>query len=504
MDLAAKIFLGVYFSILFCLSLFGWHRYYMTYLFYRHRRVRPRKIPRFEDLTKVPKVTVQLPVYNEKYVVERLLRAVTALDYPREALEIQLLDDSNDETQQIAERAVGMYRRQGLNIHYLHRKNRQGFKAGALRDGLKVAKGDYVAIFDADFLPRPDFLKKVIPYFFGSEKYGMVQARWSHLNQDYSLMTQAQSVLLDGHFMMEHTARNRSGRFFNFNGTAGIWLKECIEDAGGWECDTLTEDLDLSYRAQMKGWKFLYLPHVVVPAELPVEMNGFKSQQYRWSKGSVQTALKLIPQLIKSSLPFRVKAEACFHLLGNFAYSLMFILALMMPLSLLIRNHYGLGYSVFVDLPVFILATLSIGTFYACSQKEIYPDWKTRLFYLPLNLTMGIGMCVNNTKAVLEALCGKQTPFLRTAKYSISRRGETWAHKNYRNGVNLWTWLEIALGLYFTVAVVFAMFQGMWLTLYCLMLFQVGFLYIGLLSLFQGRRLLGWMPRWETSSASAD
>lgn len=508
MDLGAQLFLGLYFAILSLLVLFGWHRYYLTYLFYRHKKQTPQQVPTWDQLSQrksgVPFVTVQLPIFNEKYVVERLLEHVCALDYPRDRLEIQLLDDSTDETRQIAWQAVERWQKQGEPVVYLHRSDRVGFKAGALAAGLKEARGDYIAVFDADFLPQPDFLKRMMPHFFGQEKYGMVQARWAHLNQDYSLMTQAQSVLLDGHFMIEHTARNRSGRFFNFNGTAGIWDRRCITEAGGWEFDTLTEDLDLSYRAQIKGWKFLYLPEFAVAAELPVDMNAFKSQQHRWAKGSIQTAKKLVPKILKSPLPIKVKLESCFHLLNNFAYLLMVLLSLMLPVSVMIRHHYQLGYSLWIDLPIFILATCSICTFYAASQREIYPDWKSRLLYLPLNLALGIGLAVNNARAVIEALLGKESPFKRTAKYAIAKKGERWTHKKYRNAINLGTLMEVFLGLYFTVAVSFAIFSGMWATLYCLLLFQVGFLYVGGLSLFQGRSFWKLSPSLEASSVTAD
>lgn len=489
-----------YFVILACLALFGLHRYFLTVLFYRHRQVRPKGIPAFEDLAEIPFVTVQLPIYNEKYVVERILEKACSLDYPRDRLEIQVLDDSTDETRQIAERAVERLQKCGIPVHYLHRGNRQGYKAGALQEGLKQAKGKFIAVFDADFLPQSDFLKEIIPYFFGEKKYGMVQARWGHLNQDYSLMTQAQSVLLDGHFVIEHTARNRSGRFFNFNGTAGIWDRSCIEDAGGWEFDTLTEDLDLSYRAQLKGWDFLYVPDLMVPAELPVDMNAFKSQQHRWAKGAIQTGKKLIPTILRSSVPWKVKVEASFHLLNNFAYVLMFFLSLMMPFSIYLRQQYGLSYSLWVDLPVFVLATLSIGTFYACSQREIYCDWKTRLWYLPFNLALGIGLAVNNTKAVIEGLVGMRGVFHRTAKFAISSKSDRWQNKLYQSRFGGVALIETLLGLYFTGTIIFAITQGMWASLYCLFLFQIGFLYVGLLSLFQGRIFRGSRPPWALAT----
>ncbi|MFO1462531.1 MAG: cellulose synthase family protein [bacterium] len=504
MDLVSFIFLGVYFSVLGVLAIFGFHRYYLTYLYYKNKRRLPQDVPTFEALPRVPFVTVQLPIYNEKYVVERLVQRICALDYPRDRLEIQLLDDSTDETQEIAKAIVREQQQLGQPIVYLHRQNRQGFKAGALDEGLKVAKGELIAIFDADFLPEADFLKRMVPYFFARRKYGMVQARWGHLNQDYSLMTQAQSILLDGHFVIEHTARNRSGRFFNFNGTAGIWDRRCIEAAGGWHYDTLTEDLDLSYRAQLKGWKFLYVPEVVVPAELPVDMNGFKSQQHRWAKGSVQTAKKLVPRILRSALPPRVKMEACFHLLNNFAYVLMVLLSLAMPVSLYLRHQLRLQSILWIDLPVFVMATLSIASFYICSQKEIYPDWKSRLLYLPLNIALGIGLAINNTKAVFEALLNRQSEFTRTAKFAIATKSDAWQHKKYRSTFGLVTFFEVFLGMYFSLAIGYAFLHGLWMSLYSLLFFQVGFFYVGFLSLFQGRPSLGLASPLSAPTVSVD
>lgn len=504
MELGATIWMGLYFSVLVCLAIFGAHRYFLIYLYYRHQKVKPKGVPVWADLPEVPWVTVQLPVFNEKYVVERLVEKVCALDYPRDRLEIQLLDDSTDETQQIAGQVVENFKKQGFNVEHIHRFNREGFKAGALKEGFEKARGKFIAIFDADFLPQRDFLKKIIPQFYGEKKLGMVQARWGHLNQDYSLMTQAQSVLLDGHFVIEHSARNRSGRFFNFNGTAGVWDRECLEDAGGWEFDTLTEDLDISYRAQMKGWDFLYLPDLVVPAELPVDVNGFKIQQHRWAKGSIQTARKLIPRILKSSLPWKIKIEASFHLLNNFAYVLMILLSLMMPITVFIRHSQGIDYSLWVDLPIFILATMSIGTFYACSQREVYPEWKSRILYFPFILALGMGLAVNNTMAVLEAIIGKKSSFKRTAKFAISRKSDRWQHKKYRTGISLVTWVEIFLGFYFTAAFILAVFYGMWATLYGLLFFQAGFLYVGILSLFQCRNPFGISPPLEASSVQVE
>src|SRR5713226_522878 len=313
------IILVSYFFVLSILAVYGWHRYYLVYLYMRHKDSQPVEPAALNPL---PPVTVQLPIYNEMYVADRLIHAVCQLDYPLELLEIQVLDDSTDETREIAELAVRRNAAHGVDIKYFHRDDRTGYKAGALEAGLKVARGTFVAIFDADFLPAHDFLHRLLPYF-GNDRVGMVQARWGHINQDYSLLTKIQSILLDGHFVLEHGARNRAGVFFNFNGTAGIWRRTAIDDAGGWQHDTLTEDLDLSYRAQLRGWKFVFVSDVIAPAEVPVEMNAFKSQQHRWAKGSIQTCRKLLPKILQADLPFAVKAEAFFHLTANFNYLLM-------------------------------------------------------------------------------------------------------------------------------------------------------------------------------------
>ncbi len=327
--------LSLYFGCLLVLSAYGAHRWYLLWLYRRHRRDDATPARRFDPL---PRLTVQLPLYNEMYVAERLIDAVCALDYPRDRLEIQVLDDSTDETREIVSAKTAACAARGFDIVHLHRTDRAGFKAGALEAGLRVAKGDLIAIFDADFVPQPGFARELV-HHFTDERVGMVQARWGHLNADYSPLTRVQSMLLDGHFVIEHTARNRSGRFFNFNGTAGIWRRRCIEDAGGWQHDTLTEDLDLSYRAQLEGWRFVFLPDHIAPAELPLEMGAFKSQQHRWAKGSIQTARKLLPRIYRSALPWYVKLEATVHLTANIGYVLMVLLALLIVPAVWLRRR---------------------------------------------------------------------------------------------------------------------------------------------------------------------
>jgi cellulose synthase/poly-beta-1,6-N-acetylglucosamine synthase-like glycosyltransferase len=447
----------------------------------RHKDSQPVEPARLDPL---PTVTVQLPIYNEMYVADRLIDAVCQLEYPRELLEIQVLDDSTDETREIAELAVRRHAAHGIDIKYFHREDRIGYKAGALEAGLKVARGAFVAIFDADFLPTHDFLHRLLPYF-GNDRVGMVQARWGHINEDYSLLTKIQSMLLDGHFVLEHGARNRAGVFFNFNGTAGIWRRSAIADAGGWQHDTLTEDLDLSYRAQLRGWKFVFVSDVVSPAEVPVEMNAFKSQQHRWAKGSIQTCRKLLPRILQADLPFAVKAEAFFHLTANFNYLLMSVLSILMFPAMVIRYNMGWDEMLLIDVPLFFAATMSVCNFYIVCQREIHTDWVSRLRYMPFLMSIGIGLSVNNTRAVLEALFDKKTEFARTPKYRIEADGDEWVSKKYRQSVTVQPLVELGLGFYFTATVFYALANGIYGTLPFLVLFQIGFLYTGLLSVVQ-------------------
>ena len=473
--------LVAYFFVLSILGIYGWHRYFLVYQYMKNKDRVPGPPPPVDEW---PVVTVQLPIFNEMYVADRLIDAVCAMDYPREKLEIQVLDDSTDETTEIARLAVARYAGRGFDIHYLHREDRTGFKAGALDAGLKVAKGEFIAIFDADFIPTEDFLRRTVPYFV-DEKIAVVQARWGHLNHDYSLLTRVQAILLDGHFVLEHGGRNRAGCFFNFNGTAGVWRRVAIHDGGGWQHDTLTEDLDLSYRTQLRGWKFLFLPDLVTPAEVPVEMNAFKSQQHRWAKGSIQTCRKVLPYLLQSDLPLKVKAEAFFHLTANFNYLLMIVLSVLMFPAMVVRYNMGLTEMLLIDVPLFLAATASVFNFYLISQRETYSDWRSRARSLPMVLAVGIGLAVNNTKAVIEALMGHTSEFARTPKYGIERSRDDWQHKKYHQSMPIQPLIEIALGLYFTGTVFYALQRGIYGTLPFLVLFQVGFLYAGLMSVFQ-------------------
>lgn len=473
------VLLALYYSILTVLAFFGIHRFLLVLVYLRTRKRQPVRPP---DPAVWPVVTVQLPLYNEMYVAERLIEAVCRLDYPRERLEIQVLDDSTDETREIVARMVEIYRGQGIDIHHLHRIDRSGFKAGALEAGLARARGEFLAVFDADFVPEPDFLKISVPHF-ADPRLGLVQGCWTHINRNYSLLTRIEAILLDGHFMIEHSARNRSGCFFNFNGTAGIWRRQAIEESGGWQHDTLTEDLDLSYRAQLAGWNFLYLRELAVPSELPVDINGFKSQQYRWAKGSVQTGRKLLGRVIRAPLPWRIKLEALVHLTNNFSYALMVILSLLIFPAMILRRGTSMTMLLLVDLPFFLGATVSVLIFYTMSQVAARSGWRRQILYLPALLGMGIGLSVNNARAVISGMLHQGGTFERTPKYSIVRAGQDWQGKRYRVGPNLSVLAEVILALYFAGITVYAFFAGMWMSIPFLALFVHGYGYMATLSL---------------------
>jgi cellulose synthase/poly-beta-1,6-N-acetylglucosamine synthase-like glycosyltransferase len=471
-----------YFLVLGVLAAYGFHRYWLVYCYAKHRANIPGKPA---EMRNWPKVTIQLPIYNERYVVERLVEAISRLDYPAGLLEVQVLDDSTDETQQVALSCVERYRSLGLDVRYVHRSNREGYKAGALANGLNSATGELIAIFDADFQPGLDFLRRTLPYF-SDPKLAMVQTRWTYLNRDYSALTEVESILLDGHFVIEHGARSRSGRFFNFNGTAGVWRRKAIDDAGGWEHDTLTEDTDLSYRAQLRGWRFLYLPDIECPSELPVEMNAFKAQQARWAKGLMQTAKKILPRVLRADLPAGVKAEAFFHLTANISYPLMVLLSTLLLPAMIVRFYQGWVQMLLIDLPLFLASSCSISGFYLAAQRALYPKtWTRKIIYLPFVMAVGIGLSVRNAKAVLEAIFGVHSEFARTPKYRIEGQAGTWRRKGYRNRAGWMPYLEVALGLYFAATVYYSIQNENYFTAPFLLLFVWGYLYTGLMSLGQ-------------------
>ena len=485
-----------YFAVMIVLALYGVHRYTMCYQYFKYKKnYNPNPAGHFDDL---PRVTIQLPIFNEQFVIDRLIEAICAIDYPKEKLDIQLLDDSTDETQQVASEIVDRYAALGHPIRYIHRTNRHGFKAGALDAGLKTAQGELVAIFDADFVPPTDWLMKVIHHFM-DPAIGMVQTRWTHLNREYSMLTRIEAILLDGHFVLEHGARCRTGEFFNFNGTAGIWRRVAISDGGGWQHDTLTEDTDLSYRSQMAGWKFKYLPDVECPSELPIEMTAFKTQQARWAKGLIQTSIKVLPLVFKSNASRKNKIEAVYHLTANLSYPLMIVMTALLIPAMICRFYQGWFQMLLIDVPLFAASSLSIAVFYVMSQRELFPrTWKKTFYYLPFLMALGIGLTVTNTKAVMEALLGIKSAFVRTPKYRVAAKGEKSQAAKYRKRLKLEPWIELLLGCYFMLAIIYTFYNRNYFTAPFLILFVIGYWYTGLMSLLQGR-----FERWR-SGANTD
>lgn len=466
-----------YLVLLGILAVYGFHRYLTVVRYWRHRKnLQAQPAKRFE---KLPRVTIQLPLYNERYVVQRLLEAATKIRYPRGLLQIQVLDDSTDDTHPYTERLVGEYRARGLPIEYHHRTNREGYKAGALAEGLRTATGELVAIFDADFVPSPDFLERSIHYFTDPE-VGLVQTRWEYLNRGYNLLTEVQAMLLDGHFLLEHTGRAGAGLFFNFNGTAGILRRRMIEEAGGWEHDTLTEDCDLSYRAQLKGWKFVYLPDVESPSELPVEFFAFQVQQSRWAKGLTQVALKLLPEILRSRVSWRQKLEAVFHLTPNISYPMMVIVSALLLPVMIVRFYMGWFEMLVLDLPLILATFCSIVAFYMAAQKVRQPrTWKRSFALIPMLIAAGIGLTIINTRAVLEALLKVKSPFARTAKYAISSNQRVKLERVYRRRSGLLPFIEIAFGTCFLAMVAFAIDTYNFLAIPFLLLFVGGYYWAG-------------------------
>jgi len=490
-NLVDVIWTFCYLSVLLGLSAYGIHRYFIIYLFLKNRKRAPRPLSYFK---KLPIITIQLPIFNEIYVVERLLKAVSELDYPRERLQIQVLDDSTDETRDLTTSCVQRLIARGFDVDLIQRTDRTGYKAGALEAGLATARGEFVCILDADFVPQPQLLNSTV-HFFTDPKVGMIQTRWGHLNRGYSLLTRVQAMFLDGHLLLEQVARSRSGRFFNFNGTAGLWRKICIEQSGGWQHDTLTEDLDLSYRAQLQGWRFVFLNDVVTPAELPVDMNGFKSQQHRWTKGSIQTCKKLLPRIWRSRLPLAIKVEATGHLTSNFAYLLLACLCVLLhpttggPQSSWMRMFL-------LDVPIFLAASLSVAVFYICAQRELHPrTWMREILLLPALIALGVGLSINNARAVLEAVFNHQSEFKRTPKYGIEKKSQSWRSCRYMPLKSFLPLVEVAFAIYFSYFVWYALTHGQYFSLPFLLMFQGGFLYVALCSLAQ------WWPRFHLPAA---
>jgi cellulose synthase/poly-beta-1,6-N-acetylglucosamine synthase-like glycosyltransferase len=481
MDWSSPLWYVCYVAVLLGLAGYGSHRLTIIFLYLKHNRKRPEPLRPFDEL---PLVTVQLPVFNEMHVVDRLLDAVAALDYPQDKLQIQLLDDSTDETVEICRNGIERLKSRGFDAQHIHRTDRTGFKAGALENGTRFAKGDFLFILDADFVPNPDVLLKTIHYF-SDPNIGMIQTRWGHLNRTFNVLTRIQAMFLDGHLELEQTARNRSGRFFTFNGTGGIWRKSCIADAGGWEHDTLTEDMDLSYRAQLKGWRFIFLNDVETPAELPVDMDGFKSQQHRWTKGSIQVCKKVLPAIWRSKVPLFVKLEATAHLTSNFAYLLLISLCFLIYPNQQAQPYFGEMTRHLINIPIFFFASISVVLFYMTSQKALRPHtWWKELPYLPLLLALGIGMSIVNAKAVLEAIFNHQTAFIRTPKYGIGQQKRSdWKKSSYKAMKTLTPFVELLFGFFFLFVVAEAALEGRWPSAILLLPFPVGFFYTSFSSL---------------------
>jgi len=473
--------LATYFTILTILSIYGAHRLWMLLLYYRHRNDAPQpKGGRDYE----PMVTVQLAVFNEMNVVERLMDHVVRMDWPKDKLEIQVLDDSTDETVKVAQAVCEKYRNLGFDVAYIHRDDRTGFKAGALNNGLKIAKGEFVAMFDADFIPTEDFLRQAVPHF-ADDQIAFVQGCWDHLNRDFNLLTQVQAILLDGHFVFEHTARNRSKAFFNFSGTAGMWRVSAIADAGGWQHDTITEDADLSYRAQLKGWRGVYLKDCVVPAELPVEVNAFKSQQHRWAKGNAQVIRKLMKTILLSKESLHTKAECWFHLTANCNYMLMVILAIIMVPCMILRAGTPAKVLILTDAPFFLLNAVSVGLYFGLSQREVSnnKDWTKRLKYIPGLMSLGIGLGLNQAKAVLEGFFTNDIEFKRTPKLGMDAAGNAASKRAYKVPKSLITFLEAGFGVYYFAALLAAIYFRKWASVPFLWLFFSGFAYMSVMSL---------------------
>jgi len=481
----------IYFSILTVLAIYGMYRVKQVIEFWRYSKFPPQPKGSFNE-AELPLITVQLPLFNEMYVVERLVKAITEIDYPRDRLEIQVLDDSTDETVSIARATVENYARAGFDIHYLHRDDRTGFKAGALEYGLKTAKGELIAIFDADFVPKPDFLRKLVHYFT-DQTVGCAQMRWAHINGSYNLLTRLQTIMLDGHFVVEQTTRNRSGNFFNFNGTAGIWRREAILLSGGWQHDTLTEDTDLSFRAQLMGWRFVYLLDEEAPAEIPVEINAFKAQQRRWAKGVLQVWFKLYRRIWYAPLPLRVKLEMFFRLTGNICYPLMIVASFMQFPLLVVRYNQGLHQLMMLDVPLLFFSTISVVLFYGSAIWYLDKKRGRRLWHLPLVMGLGIGLAFSNARAVIEALAGVKSDFVRTPKYRVEQTDdESWKRKKYKRKHGWLPLLELSFAFYFVLAIGYAVRMHMWGPIAFLLLFLFGYGYMGVMSLLQtagGKRL---------------
>ena len=468
-----------YFVSLSILFLFGLHGFVMMYY---HRKYGHKNPVPDSEFKPDKLVTIQLPLYNEMYVIERLINSVCEIDYPKDKMEIQVLDDSTDETTAIVARVVEEKKKLGFDISHVRRGTREGYKAGALKEGMKIAKGEFIAIFDADFIPQKEFLKKTLSYFT-DDKVGMVQSRWEHLNGDYSIITKAQALALDGHFVIEQTVRNKSGFFINFNGTGGVWRKKCIEDAGNWHADTLTEDLDLSYRAQLIGWRFVFLKDFTSPAELPSEINALKAQQFRWTKGAVETAKKILPLVWKSKVPLRVKLQSTFHLTNNLVFPFILLAAILNVPLIFIKNS-GAHEIYFAIMSLFVLAFVSSFLFYMYSQKDIRTDWRKRIVLFPLFMAGSMGLAVNNSRAVFEGLMNRKSEFVRTPKFKQESDKDTFVGNKYLSKkLGLSVFVEAVLAVYCFIGVLSSIYFMELASIPFQVLFTLGFSFIAYTSI---------------------
>ncbi len=440
---------------LFIIFIFSVGQAYLIFFYLKSKREKIT-IPVLQN--NIPKVTIQLPLYNELYVVERLIDAVCAIDYPKSKLEIQVLDDSNDDSLALTLKIIAEKKALGIDIVHITRTKNTGFKAGALQNGLSIAKGEFIAIFDADFLPERDFLLQLIPYF-NQPEIGMVQSRWGHINQNYSLLTKVQGFGLDGHFTIEQTGRNKAGLFMNFNGTAGIWRKTCIESAGGWQHDTLTEDLDLSYRAQLQGWKFKYVEDVATPAELPIELNAFRSQQHRWTKGAIETSKKMVKQIWKADIGLRKKIFGTLHLMNSYVFLFVFLTSILSIPVLLIKNRGEINPLYFQLMSFFLIGFVIVTVFYLIanfSKKESLKEF-AKLF--PMFLSVSMALSFHNSIAVLEGLFGFKSDFIRTPKFNVTNLKEKFKSNIYvKHSFPKAFYVELFLSLYFLSGLVFAVY----------------------------------------------
>ena len=473
--------LVTYIGCLILLSVYAINGFYL-FILARKNGKNLTMLPPYSPSENLPFVTVQLPVYNEKYVVRRLLDSVLKLEYPKDKLQIQILDDSTDSTSEIIRQFLKEISISEIDIQHLHRQHRKGFKSGALREGLQSAKGEFIAVFDSDFLPPSDFLLKSLPYFT-SDKIGLVQTRWNHLNENFSALTKIQAIILNGHFLIEQTARNQQKYFINFNGTAGIWRKSCILDAGNWQDDTLTEDLDLSYRAQLKGWEFIFRPDILCPAELPPDVSSWKTQQYRWVKGGIETCKKLLPVVIKSPLPFRVKVQSFFHLTGNFVYPLVLFSGILLIPTVFIKNNFPVFSQIFMWMSLFVLGTISSFLGFWFVQNRHGDGKMIRFRQFPQYLAYVAGISINNSKAVISGLLNRKSEFVRTPKFHIFNHHQTIRKNSYQTaGSDIQGWFEVLLGFYCVAGCVVSVILLEFSALPFILIYGAGFLLIGIKS----------------------